>query len=169
MHRIAAFAFAFALAISRCQWRHRCVVTLDQFLVVLYSKPLWRKENWKQRPKGDVWRCKTFLRAMLKNREGHHSDDAVKKGDMDSVVKKLALCIAALCVAALWCTKAGNDSPNLSASSGLHRHRSIECFSKKPWTILISSHCYLNHFNGILACNGMTRSERIILRQLNLQ
>ena len=54
MHRIAAFAFAFALAISRCQWRHRCVVTLGQFLVVLYSKPLWRKENWKQRPKGDV-------------------------------------------------------------------------------------------------------------------
>ena len=56
MHRIAAFAFAFpfALAISRCQWRHRCVVTLGKFLVVLYSKPLWRKAKWKQRPKGDV-------------------------------------------------------------------------------------------------------------------
>ena len=34
-------------------------------------------------------RCKKFLRAMLKNREGHHSDDAVKKRDMDSVVKNL--------------------------------------------------------------------------------
>ena len=28
VHRIAAFAFAFAMAIPRCQWRHRCVVTL---------------------------------------------------------------------------------------------------------------------------------------------
>ena len=54
VHRIAAFAFAFAMAISRCQWQHRCVVTLGKFLVVLYSKPLWRKEKWKQRPKGDV-------------------------------------------------------------------------------------------------------------------
>ena len=45
VHRIAAFAFAFAMVISRCQWRHRCVVTLGKFLVVLYSKPLWRKEN----------------------------------------------------------------------------------------------------------------------------
>ena len=52
VHRIAAFAFAFAMAIWRCQWRHRCVVTLGKFLVVLYSKPL--KEKWKQRPKGDV-------------------------------------------------------------------------------------------------------------------
>ena len=54
VHRIAAFAFAFAMAIPCCQWRHRCVVTLGKFLVVLYSKPLWRKENWKQRRKGDV-------------------------------------------------------------------------------------------------------------------
>ena len=29
---------------------------------------------------GRCVRCKNFLRAMLKNREGHHSDDAVKKG-----------------------------------------------------------------------------------------
>ena len=43
MHRIAAFAFA--MAILRCQWRHRCVATLGKFLIVLYSKPLWRKEN----------------------------------------------------------------------------------------------------------------------------
>ena len=54
VHRIAAFAFAFAMAIPRCQWRHRCVVTLGKFLVVLYSKPLWRKGKWKQRRKGDV-------------------------------------------------------------------------------------------------------------------
>ena len=54
MHRITAFAFAFAMAIPRCQWRHRCIVTLGKFLVVLYSKPLWRKEKWKQRRKGDV-------------------------------------------------------------------------------------------------------------------
>ena len=40
VHRIAAFTFAFAMAIPRCQWRHRCVVTLGKFLVVLYSKPL---------------------------------------------------------------------------------------------------------------------------------
>ena len=45
VHCIAAFAFAFAMAIPRCQWRHRCVVTLGKFLVVLYNKPLWRKEN----------------------------------------------------------------------------------------------------------------------------
>ena len=51
---------------------------------------------------GRCVRCKKFLRAMLKNREGHRSDDAVKKRDMDSVVEKLTLCIAALCVAALW-------------------------------------------------------------------
>ena len=54
VHRIAAFALAFAMAILRCQWRHRCVVTLGNFLVVLCSKPLWRKEKWKQRRKGDV-------------------------------------------------------------------------------------------------------------------
>ena len=35
VHCIAAFAFAFAMAIPRCQWRHRCVVTLGKFLVVL--------------------------------------------------------------------------------------------------------------------------------------
>ena len=78
VHRIAAFAFA--MAIPRCQWRHRCVVTLGKFLVVLYSKPLWRKEKWKQRRKGDVRDVKRLSRAMLKNREGHHSDGAVKKG-----------------------------------------------------------------------------------------
>ena len=38
---------------------------------------------------GRCVRCKKCLRAMLKNREGHHSDDAVKKRDMDSVVKNL--------------------------------------------------------------------------------
>ena len=54
MHRIAAFALAFAMAIPCCQWRHRCVVTLGKFLVALYSKPLWRKRKWKQRRKGDV-------------------------------------------------------------------------------------------------------------------
>ena len=52
VHRIAAFAFA--MAIPRCQWRHRCAVTLGKFLVALYNKPLWRKKNWKQRRKGDV-------------------------------------------------------------------------------------------------------------------
>ena len=80
MHRIAAFAFAFAMAISRCQWRHRCVVTLGKFLVVLYSKPLWRKGKMEAKAEGRCVRCKKILRAMLKNREGHHSDDAVKKG-----------------------------------------------------------------------------------------
>ena len=78
VHHIAAFAFA--MAIPRCQWRHRCVVTLGKFLVVLYSKPLWRKEKWKQRAERRCARCKKLSRAMLKNREGHHSDDAVKKG-----------------------------------------------------------------------------------------
>ena len=42
---------------------------------------------------------------MLKNREGPHSDDAVKKGGMNCDVEKLALCIAAFRVAALWCTE----------------------------------------------------------------
>ena len=60
VHRIAAFAFAFAMAIPRCQWRHRCVMTLGKFLLVLYSKPLWRKEKWKQRRKGDVRDVKNY-------------------------------------------------------------------------------------------------------------
>ena len=33
VHRITAFAFAFAMAIPRCQWRHRCVVTLGEILL----------------------------------------------------------------------------------------------------------------------------------------
>ena len=61
VHRIAAFAFA--MAIPRCQWRHRCVVTLGKFLLVLYSKPLWRKEDWKQRQKGDQSRPRKNPRA----------------------------------------------------------------------------------------------------------
>ena len=52
-------------------------------------------------------RCKTLSRAMLKNREGHHSDDAVKKG-CELRCEKIALCIAAFRVAALWCTKSTN-------------------------------------------------------------
>ena len=60
VHRITAFAFAFAMAIPRCRWRHRCVVTLGKFLVVLYSQPLWRKEKWKQRRKGDVRDVKNY-------------------------------------------------------------------------------------------------------------
>ena len=80
VHRIAAFAFAFGMAIPRCQWRHRCVVTLGKFLVVLCSKPLWRKENWGAKAERRCARCKKLSRAMLKNREEHHSDDAVKKG-----------------------------------------------------------------------------------------
>ena len=53
-------------------------------------------------------RCKNLSRAMLKNREGHHSDDAVKKG-YELRCEKIALCIAAFRVAALWCTKFPND------------------------------------------------------------
>ena len=49
-------------------------------------------------------RCKKLSRAMLKNREEHHSDDAVKKG-YELRCEKIALCIAAFRVAALWCTK----------------------------------------------------------------
>ena len=49
-------------------------------------------------------RCKKLSRAMLKNREGHHSDDAVKKG-YELRCEKIALCITAFRVAALWCTK----------------------------------------------------------------
>ena len=53
-------------------------------------------------------RCKKISRAMLKNREGHHSDDAVKKGVWyESRCEKIALWIAAFRVAALWCTKEG--------------------------------------------------------------
>ena len=40
--------------------QHRCVVTLGKFLVDLYSKPLWRKEKWKQRRKGDVCDVKNY-------------------------------------------------------------------------------------------------------------
>ena len=45
VHRIAAFAFAFAMAIPRCQWRHRCVVILGKFLVVLYSNHCGERKN----------------------------------------------------------------------------------------------------------------------------
>ena len=48
---------------------------------------------------------------MLKNREGHHSDDAVKRGGYELRYEKIALCIAAFRVAALWCTK-GNIKLN---------------------------------------------------------
>ena len=50
-------------------------------------------------------RCKKLSRAMLKNREGHHSDDAVKKGGMNCDVKKLRCASLRSRVAALWCTK----------------------------------------------------------------
>ena len=80
VHRIAAFAFAFAMAIPRCQWQHRCVVTLGKFLLVLYSKPFLAKGKLEAKAERRCARCKKLSRAMLKNREGHHSDDAVKKG-----------------------------------------------------------------------------------------
>ena len=41
---------------------------------------------------------------MLKNREGHHSDGAVKRG-YELRCEKIALCITAFRGAALWCTK----------------------------------------------------------------
>ena len=44
---------------------------------------------------------RAFLR---KDREGHHSDNAVKRGN-HLRCNKSALCIAAICVAAMWCTK----------------------------------------------------------------
>ena len=40
-------------------------------------------------------RCKKLSRAMLKNREGHHSDDAVKRGGMNCDVKS---CVVHRCV-----------------------------------------------------------------------
>ena len=46
-------------------------------------------------------RCKKLSRAMLKNREGHHSDDAVKKRGMNCDVKKLRCeknCVVHRCV-----------------------------------------------------------------------
>ena len=45
VHRIAAFAFAFAMAIPRCKWRHRCVVTLGEILVVLHRNHCAEKKN----------------------------------------------------------------------------------------------------------------------------
>ena len=49
-------------------------------------------------------RCKKLSQAMLKNRQGHHSDDTAKRG-YELRCEKIALCIAAFRVAALWCTK----------------------------------------------------------------
>ena len=42
--------------------------------------------------------------AMLQNRVSHHSDDTIKLGK-SLALQKNALCIAAICVAAMWCTK----------------------------------------------------------------
>ena len=67
VHRIAAFAFA--MAIPRCQWRHRCVVTLGESLVVLYRKPLWQQENESKGRKA--------MRAMSKSLHG----DVAKPGE----------------------------------------------------------------------------------------
>ena len=69
-------------------------------------------------------RCEKLSRAMLKNREGHHSDDAVKKGKSLAFCKKSVLCIAAFRVAALWCTKFWTSQPLNKAgepSTPLHK------------------------------------------------
>ena len=70
VHRIVAFAFVFAMAIPRCQWRHRCVVTLGEILVVLYRKPFVAKDT--NESKGGK-----VLRAMSKRLHG----DAAKQGE----------------------------------------------------------------------------------------
>ena len=87
-----------------CQWRHRCVVTLGKFPVVLYSEPLWRKEKWKQRRKGDVRDVKNYHRRCWKTGKGITAMTLQKRG-YELRCEKIALCIAAFCVAALWCTK----------------------------------------------------------------
>ena len=51
---------------------------------------------------------------MLKNREGHHSDDAEKGMNCD--VKNIALCMAAFRVAALWCTEFTLEELDLEAA-----------------------------------------------------
>ena len=72
MHRIAEFALAFAMAIPRCQWRHRCVVTLGNSLVVLYSKPLWRKGKMEAKAERRCARCKTLSRAIGQGTPGQN-------------------------------------------------------------------------------------------------
>ena len=43
---------------------------VGRFLVVLYNKPLWRKEKWKQRRKGDVRDVKNYHRRCWKTGKG---------------------------------------------------------------------------------------------------
>ena len=89
MHRIAAYAFAFAMAIPRCQWQHRCVVTLGKFLVVLYSEPLWRKGKRKQRRKGDVRDVKHYHGRCCKTGKGITAMTLQKKRGYELRCEKL--------------------------------------------------------------------------------
>ena len=53
VHRIAAFAFA--MAIPRCQWRHRCDLwLLVNFLLFCTVNHCGERGKWKQRRKGDA-------------------------------------------------------------------------------------------------------------------
>ena len=67
VRRIAAFAFA--MAIPRCQWRHRCVVTLGEILVVCTGNHCGERKNESKGRKA--------MRAMSKIL---HSD-AAKQGE----------------------------------------------------------------------------------------
>ena len=79
VHRIAAFAFAFAMAITRCQWRHRCVVTLGELLCVLYRHHCGERKNESKGRKAMRVMSKS-LHGDAANRVSHHSDDAIKSG-----------------------------------------------------------------------------------------
>ena len=50
-------------------------------------------------------RCQKVYMAMLQNRLSHHSDVSIKYRGHCMRCKKSTFCIAAICVAAMWCTK----------------------------------------------------------------
>ena len=80
MHRIAA------LCVVRCVGHLALPVATSlrcnfwQISCCFVQKTIVAKGKMEAKAEGRCVRCKKFLRAMLKNREGHHSDDAVKKG-----------------------------------------------------------------------------------------
>ena len=69
---------AFAMAIPRCQWRHRCVVTLGEILVVFVQETIVAKGKMKAKAERRCARCQKVYMAMLQNRVSNHSDDAIK-------------------------------------------------------------------------------------------
>ena len=96
VHRVAAFA----MASPRCQWRHRCVVTLGEILAVLYRNHCGERKNESKGRKA--------MRAMSKSLHGNAAKQGepsqrwhYKIGEITCVARNLRC--ASLRFALQWC------------------------------------------------------------------